>query len=42
MPVKEVRIKIKVTDEDDEEKEIKAVDVQIKGCNLGKNLFIHL
>ena len=35
VPVKEVILKVKVTDEDDEEKEIKAVDVQVKGCVLG-------
>ena len=35
VPVKEVILKVKVTDEDDEEKEIKAVDIQVKGCVLG-------
>ena len=35
VPLKEVHIKIKITDEDDEEKKIKAIDVQLKGCNLG-------
>ena len=36
VPLKEVSIKIKITDEDDEVKETKAIDVQVKGCVLGK------
>ena len=36
VPLKELNIKMTVLDEDDEKKELKAIDVQVKGCQLGK------
>ena len=36
VPLKELNIKIKITDEDGEEKKTKSVDVDIKGCTLGE------
>ena len=34
-------VKVKVTDEDGQEKEIKAVDVSVKGCLLRKLSLFH-
>lgn len=36
VPLKELIIKITITNEDGEEKPTKAVDVSVKGCILGK------
>ena len=41
VPLKEVKIQIKITDEDDEEKETKAIDVQLKGCLLGNGYLLY-
>ena len=43
VPLKEMDIKIKVTNEDGEAKPIKAIDVSVKGCLLGmkNHLKIH-
>lgn len=36
VPLKEVLVKVKIVDEDEEEKETRAVDVQVKGCVVGE------
>ena len=38
VPLKEVTIRIKITNEDGELKPTKAIDVSVKGCVLGKSI----